>query len=87
MRVLIYMVVIFSSTWALGHAGNVDKHGCHYQAGIGRHCHGANAGKYIPDPEAKRLERLRRDNCNSIDADGQRVRFDVYGKPCRNRSK
>lgn len=69
---------------AHAHGGGVDVNGCHNVKRDGsRHCHGENEGKYIPMTEEKRLQKLHKDSCNSIDADGRKVRVDPYGKKCR----
>lgn len=83
MKKMIFALSLLSafSGQVFAHGGGVDEHGCHEKKGV-RHCHGENVGKYIPMNEEKRLEKLHRDNCNSITADGDKVRHDVYGKKC-----
>ncbi len=84
-----FMITLFALALnkAFAHGGGVDKAGCHMQKNVGRHCHGVNAGKYIPEPEEKRIARQRKETCNSHDADGEKIRHDFQGKPCRNRTK
>ena len=90
MKVLMKNLIIATlfaslSVVSFAHPGGADENGCHFKKGIGRHCHAQNEGKYIPLTEEKRLKKLHRETCNSIDGEGRKVRVDLYGKPCRNR--
>ena len=86
MKKFIFAILLTSFTAIVSaHPGGVDEKGCHFKKGIGRHCHAQNEGKYIPLTEEKRLKKLHKETCNSIDADGRKVRVDLYGKSCRNR--
>jgi hypothetical protein len=82
-KILFVSVMILASTTANAHGGGVDQNGCHNTKAGARHCHGENEGKYIPMTEEKRLQKLHKDSCNSIDAEGLKVRVDPYGKRCR----
>jgi hypothetical protein len=69
---------------ALAHGGGVDEHGCHSKKEV-RHCHGQNAGKYIPKKESTRIKKLHDSTCNSIDGEGRQLRRNLYGKRCNVR--
>jgi hypothetical protein len=68
----------------LAHGGGIDEHGCHSKNQV-RHCHGKNAGKYIPEKETTRIKKLHDNTCNSIDGEGRPLRRDLYGKRCNKR--
>lgn len=84
-KAILAVLVLTASSYAFAHAGGVDEKGCHNTKAGARHCHGENAGKYIPMTEEKRIEKLHKDTCNSIDGEGRKARVDLYGKKCRSR--
>lgn len=69
---------------AIAHGDGVDEHGCHSKNQV-RHCHGQNAGKYIPEKETNRIKKLHDSTCNSIDGEGRSLHRDLYGKRCNKR--
>jgi hypothetical protein len=83
LKILFLLAINLSMTTAFAHGGGLDQSGCHNTKAGGRHCHGENNDKYIPLTEEMRLKKLRKDACNSIDAEGRKVRVDLYGKRCR----
>lgn len=74
---------ILGNSQAYAHGGGVDAHGCHSKAAV-RHCHGANAGKYIPENEVSRVKKVHSMACNSMDGEGRYPKRDYYGKRCNS---
>jgi hypothetical protein len=84
MKILAMITFLLVSLSAFAHRGGVDAQGCHSKK-IVRHCHGQNAGKYIPEKETMRIKKLHDSTCNSIDGEGRPLRRDLYGKRCNKR--
>lgn len=82
-KILVVMAALLVHSSVFAHRGGLDEHGCHNTKAGARHCHGESEGKYIPMTEEKRLEKLHRDTCKSLDAEGRKVRVDLYGKKCK----
>jgi hypothetical protein len=83
LKIVFVLAISLASVTASAHGGGLDQNGCHNVKAGGRHCHGENEDKYIPMTEEKRLQKLHKDSCSSIDAEGRKVRVDPYGKRCR----
>jgi hypothetical protein len=83
LKILFVLAINLIVTTVLAHGGGLDQSGCHNTKTGGRHCHGENTGKYIPMSEEMRLKKLHKDTCNSIDAEGRKVKVDLYSKRCR----
>lgn len=83
-NMLIAALLFFSANSAFAHGGGVDSNGCHSKNDV-RHCHGVNSGKYIPEKETRRVEKLHGTTCKSPDAEGRYPRVDFYGKRCKRR--
>lgn len=81
------LILVFSalSLSAFAHGGSMDKRGCHTEKSV-RHCHGENAGKYIPEDEAVRIKKLHASTCNSLLPEGGYPKHDLYGKRCNKRN-
>ncbi len=86
-RLAIVHILLATCINAYPHAGGLDKHGCHTQKNVGRHCHGENAGKYIPEAEDKRIEKLHKATCDQRSPEGYYPKYDLYGKRCNARRK
>ena len=84
MKSFTFFVYLMFPLAAFAHGGGVDEHGCHSKKQV-RHCHGQNAGKYIPEKETTRIKKLHDSTCNSIDGEGRPLRRDLYGKRCNKR--
>lgn len=88
MNLKVILISVFSlafcSSQALAHGGGLDSKGCHSKSLV-RHCHGENAGKYIPENEVSRDKKVHAVACNSRDGEGRYPRWDYYGKRCNQR--
>jgi hypothetical protein len=79
------VLTLTSSICVYPHAGGLGRYGCHTKKNIGRHCHGENAGKYIPEEEPKRIKKLHDATCNQQSPEGYFPKKDLYGKGCNRR--
>ncbi|MEQ1638911.1 MAG: hypothetical protein ABL903_19805 [Methylococcales bacterium] len=85
LRLTVLIVFLLACTsQAYAHGGGVDSNGCHSKNQV-RHCHGANAGKYIPEKESSRVAKVHTVACNSPDGEGRYPKKDLYGKRCNQR--
>lgn len=84
-KVIFAALAVLVAGSAFAGSGRTDENKCHTKKNYARECFGENEGKYIPVSEEKRLAKLRYDTCHSLDGEGRRVKFDLYGKPCRSR--
>ena len=84
-KIVLIAALLVVNGGAFAKSGGVDKNGCHTPSEGKRECFGENKGKYIPEAEEKRMIRQHKEACSGVDGEGRKIRFDAYGKPCRNR--